>query len=846
MIAYPHLPVTAVLPQVTAALCRGSAILSAPTGSGKTTLVPLTLLDEPWLKGRKIIMLEPRRLAARTAAARMSEILGEPLGQTVGYRIRFDNKISSRTKIEVVTEGILTRMVQNDPELSGVGLVIFDEFHERSLHADLGLSLCLDLQQLRDDLRLLVMSATLETLPLAKLMGEAPVITGKGRAFPVNVYFLPPSYPDHMIARNMVRGIEYAWREASGDILAFLPGTGEIRATVEMLSDSIPTADILPLYGELSHTEQDHALRPGKHRNRRIIVATPIAETSITIEGIGCVVDSGFARRPRFNPATGLNKLETVRISKASAEQRRGRAGRLGPGCCFRLWSKEIDQGLLPSTPPEITTSDITPVVLELALWGVTRPEQMKWLDMPRPGPWGNARHLLADLGAVDAGGHITATGRRLASLPTHPRLGSMLLAAEQTNLGTTACLLAALLSERDVIKGRTRGCDLRERLQVLLDSKSTYQVPESVDFNLSQRILEQAAQLRKLMNIRASEPVQPEACGLLLTSAYPDRLAVLRPGTRTSYQLVTGRGAVLPDDHLAGTPILAIARLDESSGNARILSAAPIDVDMLRSSRPHMFTTHPKIWWDDSAGRVRAVSEYLLGRAVLSQNPLKAPNQEVVLDIFLANIKEKGLSLLPWTDESRQIQARAGFLRLQEGEIWPDISDQVLKTDLGWLAPYCTGMSALSDLKRLDMKNILQALFPWDLLRRLEEETPTQISVPSGSKKRLIYSPDKPPILAVRLQEMFGLYSTPTICRGKVHVTLHLLSPANRPIQVTSNLESFWQTTYSEVRKDLAGRYPKHYWPEDPHLATPTTHTKKGMQRHNATLSDRSFSNKR
>ena len=573
-------------------------------------------------------------------------------------------------------------------------------------------------------------------------------------------------------------------------------------------------------------------------------MATPIAETSITIEGIGCVVDSGFARRPRFNPGTGLNKLETVRISKASSEQRRGRAGRLGPGCCFRLWSKEIDQGLLPSTPPEITTSDITPVVLELALWGVTRPEQMKWLDMPRPGAWANARHLLGNLDAVDTDGRITATGRRLASLPTHPRLGSMLLAAEKTHLGTTACLLAALLSERDVIKGRTRGCDLRERLQVFLDSKN--QAQNSADFNVRQRILEQAAQLRKLLDLRADEPVHPEACGLLLNSAYPERLAVLRPGTRTSYQLVTGRGAVLSDEHLAGTPILAVARLDEAHGDAQIHYAAPIDVDMLRSSHPHMFTTRPKIWWDNSAGRVRAVCEHLLGNVVLSQTPLKTPDHGEVLDIFLGNIKEKGLSLLPWTDESRQIQARACFLRLRDGEIWPDISKQALEADLGWLAPYCPGMTALSDLKRLDMKNILQALFPWDLWRRLEKETPTHITVPSGSKKKLVYSPDKPPILAVRLQEMFGLYSTPTICHGKVNVTLHLLSPANRPIQITSNLESFWQTTYSGVRKDLAGRYPKHYWPEDPHLATPTTQTKKGMNRLNSTLSDRSLSNKR
>ena len=828
-LADSRLPILPVLPQVRAALCNGPAILSAPTGSGKTTLVPLALLEEKWLSGRKIIMLEPRRIAARAAAARMSKLIGEPLGGRVGYRIRFDSKVSSRTRIEVVTEGILTRRLQSDPELADVGLVIFDEFHERSLQADLGLALCLDLCELRDDLRLLVMSATLDTEPLSRLMNGAPVIRGEGESYPVEIHYLPPPSSKTPIVQIMERGIEHAWQAEQGDILAFLPGAGEIRATAETLAGRFAATDILPLYGDLNHAEQDRVLRPSDRRNRRIILATPIAETSITIEGIGCVVDSGLARRPRFNPATGLDRLETVRISQASAEQRRGRAGRLGPGHCYRLWGRETQQGLLPFTPPEIVNGDLASLVLDLALWGVSEPDQLRWLDPPPAGAWNNARDLLRSLGALDASGRITPRGRKLASLPIHPRLGAMLLAAVKLQMGATACMLAALLSERDIFKGRNRSTDLRDRLQANLRDHHD----DAVDPIIRRRILQQIGQWRKILDIDDHERLRGTACGILLTFAYPDRLAVLRRGSRDHYQLVTGKGAVLAaGDPLAGSPLLVAAQLDAGREDARIFLASPVDEDDLHLHHPGLFKTQERIRWDTSSGRVQAVTERLLGRIALSQVPLAHPDQEQVLSSFLAGIREIGLDKLPWSHESRQIQARIGSLRIWQGEGWPDIGDSALLADLAWLAPYCLRMTSSAELRQLDMKTILQSLFSRRQLLELEKAAPAHITVPSGSRLQLAYEPGKPPVLAVRLQEMFGQYVTPTVCHGLIKVTLHLLSPSNRPIQVTSDLKSFWLTTYSEVKKELAGRYPKHYWPDDPHQAQATARTKKGMRK--------------
>ena len=733
----PALPVTAVLPQVKAALREGHAILSAPTGSGKTTLVPLALLTEDWLLHRKIIMLEPRRIAARAAATRMSTLCGTPLGETVGYRIRFDSRVSPRTRIEVVTEGILTRRLQSDPELGDIGLVIFDEFHERSLHADLGLALCLDLCQIRPDLRLLVMSATLDAAPLSGLMGGAPVITGEGRSHPVEVHYLPPA-PDRGIPENAARGIEHAWRTRQGDILAFLPGAGEIRAVGDLLARRLAGAEILPLYGELPHAEQDRALTSGQRKSRRIILATPIAETSITIEGIGCVVDSGLARRPRFDPATGLDRLETVRISRASAEQRRGRAGRLGPGHCYRLWGGETDGGLLPFTPPEILTGDLAPLVLELALWGVFDPSQLKWLDCPRPGAWSSARNLLQSLGTLDHRGHITERGRKIARLPAHPRLAAMLLAAQNLHLGATACLLAALLSERDVIRGRSLSCDLRDRLQAMTASGNSRN--SSADPVGRRRILQQIDQWKGLLP-KADEPIQSAKSGLLLSIAYPDRIAVLRKGSRDSYQFPSGKGAVLPaGDLLAGSPFLVVPQLDAGREDARIFLAAPADEEDLRSRHPGLFGSEERIWWDNASRRVLAARESLLGRVVLSSRPLARPDPDAVLACLLAGIREIGIGNLPWTDEARQLQARVGSLRLWQNGGWPDVSDSGLMADLSWLAPFCYRMTSSSQLKRLDIAGILQSLFPRDRLLLLNRLAPSTYHLPSGSRIRLHY----------------------------------------------------------------------------------------------------------
>ena len=823
----PRLPVTAVLPQVRAALRKGHAVLRAPTGSGKTTVVPLALLTEDWLLNRKIIMLEPRRIAARAAAARMSKLCGAPLGETVGYRIRFDSRVSPRTRIEVVTEGILTRRLQSDPELGDIGLVIFDEFHERSLHADLGLALCLDLCQLRPDLRLLVMSATLDAAPLSGLMNGAPVITGEGLSYPVEVHHLPPA-PDRGIPENMARGVEHAWRTRQGDILAFLPGAGEIRATGDLLTRRLADAEILPLYGELPPAEQDRVLTPGQRKSRRIILATPIAETSITIEGIGCVIDSGLARRPRFDPTTGLDRLETVRISRASAEQRRGRAGRLGPGHCYRLWGEQTESGLLPFTPPEIVTGDLAPLVLELALWGVSDPAQLKWLDCPRTGAWTSASGLLQSLGALDCRGHITDRGRKMARLPAHPRLAAMLLTAQDLHLGSTACLIASLLSERDIIKGRERSCDLRDRLQAVAGSGDS--PSNSADPAGRRRVRQQIDQWRSLLP-EAREPIQSAESGLLLSVAYPDRIAVLRKGSRNAYQFASGKGALLPaGDLLAGSPFLVVPQLDAGQEDARIFLAAPVDEEDLRACHPGLFRSEERIWWDSSSGRVQSAAESLLGRVVLSSQPLAGPDQDAVLACFLTGIREIGLDKLPWTGEARQLQARVGSLRLWQNGGWPDLSDGELLADLNWLAPFCYRMTSSSQLKRLDIAGILQSLFPRDRLLLLNRLAPTHITIPSGSRIRLHYEPGRPPLLAARIQELFGQIATPTVCDGQVRVTVSLLSPSRRPIQITADLESFWLTTYAAVKKELAGRYPRHYWPDDPRQATATSRTKKTM----------------
>jgi len=840
----PQLPINSVLPGLKGALGNGSAVLAAPPGSGKTTIVPLALLDEPWLRGRKIVILEARRLAARAAAARMASLLGEPVGRTVGYQIRFDRQVSAATRIEVVTEGILTRRIQDDTELQDVGLVIFDEFHERSLHADLALALCLDLRQIRDDLRLLVMSATMDTGPVSELLGSVPVVEGEGESFPVTIDYLPKQSTGS-IADVTAAGARRLCAEQPGDILVFLPGAGEIRDAARRLQDdpAIGSTIIAPLYGNLSQQEQDQAITPDAAGRRRIILSTSIAETSLTIEGISCVVDSGWSRRPRFHPGSGLSRLVTVRVSKAAADQRAGRAGRLGPGHCLRLWTREEQHSLLPFHPPEIVDTDLAQLALELALWGVRDPAELQWLTPPRPGGYRQAGKLLRSLNAVTAAGSITDTGRHMAGLAVHPRLAHMLLQGKKRGLASAACDLAALLSERDIRRSGADAADaatadLQERLSLfsLWRNKKTAAVTAGGgDPGACRRIDANARTWLRRMRERR-KPYDPETAGLLLAFAYPDRIARRRPGRRESYLLSSGSGANLPPfDPLSNSEYLVVARLDAGSRQGRIFLAAAASLADLRRHHGSLFSEKTAVYWDSDDKKVVAAERLCLGAIVVAEQPAGAASTEQITAALLTGIREMGIDALPWNRDSRQLQARIICLRLwcsqPAGETWPDLSDRELLDDLSWLSPYLAGISKAEQLKQLNLAEIFNTMLGWEKQQRLKRLAPAALTVPSGSRIRLRYQPGEPPVLAVRIQEMFGMEETPVICDGKVPVLLHLLSPAQRPLQVTSDLAGFWRRTYPEIKKELMGRYPKHFWPDDPLAAAATRRTKKHMK---------------
>ncbi len=822
-----ELPVLGILPELRASLKKGHVLLGGAPGSGKTTAVPPALLQESWLEGKNIILLEPRRLAARAAARRMSFLCQEPVGKTIGYRTRMDSQVSSATRIEVVTEGILTRRLQRDPELQGVGLVIFDEFHERSLQADLGLALCLDLCVLRPDLRLLVMSATLDNHELSTLIDNCSTIQALGRSFPVEVHHTHAIADFFSIARQTTRAILHAMERDSGDILVFLPGAGEIKACRKILAEADTGCSILPLYGNLSAHEQDLATSPSGKGPRRIILSTPIAETSLTIEGISMVVDSGFARRPRFNPATGLDRLETVRISKASAEQRRGRAGRLGPGICYRLWDKTTEHSLQDFSPPEITLSDLSSLVLDVALWGVTEAKDLQWLTLPPEGAWQRAKNLLQSLSALDAQGRITSEGRNLAKLPLHPRLGHMLLQAKKQGMGTTACILAALLSERDICRGKPCSTDLSERVR-FLSEKGTSSPLQEVDRSLCHRITRQAAQWQRLLGCPAGEKVIVEECGQLLTWAFPDRIGLLREKSRDHYLMANGRGAVLPPgDLLAGSQMLIFPHLDAGRREGRVYLAASLTLEEVKKFHPQLLRQEKEIRWDDSLSYIIQRQNTCLGKAVVESNPLTETDHDQLLHLFLQGVQQRGSECLPWTRESRALQARIESLRFWNIGEWPDLSEEALLSDLQWLAPYCFKMHRFDQLGRLNLHSIFLSLLPWNKQKELDRLAPERLRIASGSQIKLAYTPGQDPVLAVRLQELFGQTDTPTLCDGHIPVLLHLLSPARRPVQVTGDLASFWRNTYPQVKKELAGRYPKHYWPDDPLMAQATTRCK-------------------
>ncbi len=817
MLAYlPELPVTQVLPELRHALTRQNhAILSAPPGSGKTTLVPLALMDEPWLQGQRILLLEPRRLAARLCAERMAQLLDEPLGKRVGYRIRQERRVSSTTRIEVVTEGILTRQIQQDPELKGVGLLIFDEFHERSLQTDLGLALALDVMgALREDLRLLIMSATLDSQALADFLGDAAQIEAQGRSHPVEVHYQDrPS--DQLPVTQALRGVLRALREQSGDLLVFLPGTGEIRRLQQVLSEQLgPEVLICPLYADLDRAGQTLALTPDAQGRRRIVLATTVAETSLTIEGIHTVVDLGLARQPHFDPNSGLSRLVTVRCSAAATDQRAGRAGRLGPGHCYRLWSASQQSQLVPATAAEMLQSDLAPLVLELARWGAS-PDDLRWLDPPPRGAWQQGVDLLVRLGLLDGRGQITAAGQRVSDFGIHPRLGAMLLTGERTGQGRLAADLAAILSERDLMTGSQRPVDIGLRLKLLAECRDRRQGGPC------RRLLQLSR--RWLKGLRSGESADLTPGGLLL-AAFPDRLAQLKDQRGLRYKLAQGPSATLPEgDALTGSPYLVVTNLDAGRREGRIFMAAAVTEAEIRAVLTEGIEIRRQV--QCQAGLVRAMEQQCYATLVLSERPLADPDPQSVQQALLATLVEQGLSVLNWSKAAQVLRQRLIFLRLWQPDAgWPDLSDEALLSSLeNWLGPWVSGMNRLQQLAGLDLTEVLRALLSWPQQQALETLAPSHLSVPSGSSKALDYTDPTAPVLAVKLQELFGLLETPRICAHQVPLTLHLLSPARRPVQVTQDLEGFWQNTYQDVKKELKGRYPKHYWPDDPFTAIAT-----------------------
>jgi ATP-dependent helicase HrpB len=821
----PALPVTEAVPALRCALAgQGCAVLAAPPGSGKTTLLPLLLLDEPWLEGRRIVMLEPRRVAARAAAARMASLLGQRVGETVGYQIRFERRISPRTRIEVVTEGLLTRRLQADAELSGVGLIVFDEFHERSLDADLALALTLEARgALRPDLRVLVMSATLDTQRVTTLLDRAPVIESGGRMFPVDIRYAPPR-ADVDIGSAVADGVTAALQAADGDVLAFLPGGREIREAQRRLAARCGTGTaIFPLYGDLSSAEQDVALQPLRDGRRKVILATNIAQTSLTVEGVTAVVDCGWARVARFDLGAGASRLETQRISRAAADQRAGRAGRLGPGVAWRLWSRDQHAQLPPQDTPEILVADLSRFALELATWGAT-PDALPLLDAPPAANWNYAQALLRAVDAVDGDGRITAHGRALARLPTAPRLAHMLLAARELGLADAAAWIAATLDERDA------STDLAAAVTALRRGRA--------DPAAQRRAGEAVRQFLRLIDAedgaRGSRGADEVAdAGRLVALAFPERIArrrTLAPGARDAAYLCVdgGEARIAAADALAAQEWLAIAHWEPGPPRRIRLAAAADFADIEQDHAAHIETADT-VFWDGQSEAVVAERQRRFGAIVLQRKPLRESGGEAVRAAMLEGLCDLGLQALPWSDGARQWQARVLSLRAwrpQDG--WPDVSDAALAATMAdWLGPYLDGITRRDHLARLDLPAILNSMLDYPQQQRLAQLAPTHLQVPSGSRVALEYAADgAPPVLAVKLQELFGLTQTPAVDDGRRPVMLHLLSPARRPIQVTQDLAGFWQRTYAEVKKELKGRYPRHPWPDDPMAAPPTART--------------------
>jgi ATP-dependent helicase HrpB len=811
------LPIDTVLADIGHALQAGTnAVLVAPPGAGKTTRVPLALLEAPWRGDGRIIVLEPRRLAARGAAQRMADTLGERVGDTIGLRARLDTRVSSQTRIEVVTEGVFARMILDDPMLEGVAAVLFDEFHERSLDADLGLALALDAQGLRDDLRVLVMSATLDGARVAALLGETvPVIASDGRSYPVETHYLGRR-AEQRIEEQIVAAVTRALAEQSGSMLVFLPGQGEIHRVAERLAERIGDrpVDIAPLFGAMDRAAQDAAIRPAPAGRRKIVLATAIAETSITIEGVRVVVDSGLSRVPRYEPDIGLTRLETVRVSRASADQRRGRAGRTEPGVCYRLWDEAQTQSLLPFTRPEMLDADLSGLLLDLAEWGTTEPAQLRWLDAPPAPALAEARGLLTQLGALDGTGRITGRGKALHALPVPPRLAAMIVRAGEYGCEEEAAMLAALLTERGI---GGQSVDLHHRLDSFRRDRGG-----------------RAQEMRRMASgwarnaRRSGAPATELPLAAILAFAYPDRIAKAR-GAPGHFLLANGRAAAVEaSDSLAQAAYAVIGELTGTAASARIVSALPMTEAEFSLAFADRIQLATEVSYDRGAHALRARRVRRLDAIVLQSDPLPVPADEASAAMLAEGIAAHGFARLPFSKALQQWRDRIAFLRAAEGEEWPDLSDAALKATIrDWLAPHLIGITAVAELPAELLSEALRALLPWEMQRRLEQEAPTHYVAPTGNAHAIDYEAEGAPVVALRVQELFGLKEHPAIARGRLALTLHLLSPAHRPIQITKNLPGFWAGSWAAVKAEMRGRYPRHPWPDDPAAAMPTARAK-------------------
>lgn len=824
MRALPELPITPLLPEIVASLARvPRLVLEAPPGAGKTTQVPLAVLDAPWLEG-KIVMLEPRRLAARAAATFMAKTLGEEPGDTVGYRMRFESRVSARTRVEVVTEAILTRLLQDDASLDGIGALVFDEYHERNLHADLGLALALETQaQLRPGLRLLVMSATLDGERIARHL-DAPRITSPGRSFPVDVEYFPERAPEdwRMHAR---RAVQAALADSDGDVLVFLPGKREIDALARVLAAADLPANVstTTLHGELDMSAQAAALAPPPAGTRRVVLATNVAESSVTLPAVRAVVDTGLARTPMLDPGSGLSRLETVYIPQSSATQRAGRAGRVAPGKAYRLWPQS--RRLEAAITPELRQVELMPLALELAVWGAN---ELRWLDAPPPASLAEARTQLRAMGAIDTEGRITSHGRRIAALPTHPRFANAIVRVRDDESGI-ACDLAALLEGRDVLRGEARrDDDVRERLNALQRYRER-RAPPDADRDALAQVERAAQQLRRAVRARDGADAT-HATGEVLAHAFGERIARVASDDGRRYQLANGRGAHLDDrSRLRGARWLVVAELRFDERDSTILRAAPVDEAWLRATFPQRFVAETQLAWNADTRAVEAAAVERFDSIVLARSTRAVPRDADTARRLREGLATLGVAALPWSDNLRQWQARVLSLREWAPELGlPEVADDALAATMEtWLEPRLVGCARASQVDAELLGNALREALDHRQRTALEQLAPTELRVPSGNTRRLHYRPGAPPVLAVKLQELFGLADTPRVANGRVPVTLELLSPGQRPIQVTQDLRGFWDRTYPEVKKELKGRYPRHPWPDDPWNAVPTARAK-------------------